>query len=369
MFGLSPLPRTLAAALRDAGDKKLEVRVSAVRDLGRHAREGADVAVERLRRVLSEDSAVAVRAEAAVALADAGARAALPALVEAAGRDDAPRVRQMALVALGELGQADDEDATRVIERALRDEQPELRFQALIAFAQLQGAGALDVLHRFVRDEDPHVRYVALRLAEERWLESGDVELPERLGNAARAALDDTDTSVKLAAALVLGRAGDKSGASVIVDAVRSGQGAAEPEDAEAAIELAGALGLDDARGGLARRAFGVFGVSRDPFAWQARVALARLGDARARQAILRGLGSWSRDARTLAVAAAGRARLAEARPLLEAMQGKPDRAEPSAVEEALGLLAPPEGVDARTDRGEDERHDSAPRQDPGPDP
>ena len=152
MFGLSPLPRTLAAALRDAGDKKLEVRVSAVRDLGRHAREGADVAVERLRRVLSEDSAVAVRAEAAVALADAGARAALPALVEAAGRDDAPRVRQMALVALGELGQADDEDATRVIERALRDEQPELRFQALIAFAQLQGAGALDVLHRFVRD-------------------------------------------------------------------------------------------------------------------------------------------------------------------------------------------------------------------------
>lgn len=361
MLGLSPLPRTLAAAVRDAGHKKVEVRLSAVRDLGRHAGDGADAAIARLRELLCEDAAAAVRGEAAVALADAGARAAVPDLVRSAKGDDAPRVRQMALVALGELAGPDDVEAVRVIERALRDEQPELRFQALIAHARVAGQDALAALHRAMRDDDAHVRYVAFRLAEERWSGGGEAELPPRLAQAARAALEDPAAEVRLAAALVLGRAGDLRGADVIVEAIRSGAGADEPEDAEAAIDLAGSLGLAAARGPLERRAFGLLGVSRDPFAWQARVALARLGDARARASILRGLAAWSRDARTLAVAAAGRARLEEARPLIEAMQGKPERAEPAAVEDALAELARPERIDAAGRPGQDEEHDSTP--------
>jgi HEAT repeat protein len=83
--------------------------------------------------------------------------------------------------------------------------------------------------------------------------------------------------------------------------------------------------------------------VARDPFAWQARVALARLGHDRARQGILKGLRAWTRDVRTLAVAAAGRARLTEARALIETMRGDPERADPEAVEVALGLLSPHE--------------------------
>jgi len=361
MLGLSPLPRTLAAALRDAGHKKLEVRLSALRDLARHAADGSDEAVQRLRAVLKGDSAVAVRAEAAVALADASASAAVEDLSVSAGEDEALRVRQMALVALGELARPEDAQAVAAVQRALRDPEPEIRFQALIAHARLAGDEALEALQRATRDDDAHVRYVALRLAEERWLDAPGSELPERWVEAARRCLEDDDASVRLASALLLARTGDASGAEVILDAVRSGLGADEPEDAEAAIELAAELGLDAARDGLARRAFGLFGVSRDPFAWQARVALARLGDERARGAILRGLDAWSRDARTLAVAAAGRARLAAARPRLLEMRGKPERAEPSAVEEALAALPGGEDVDAGSDRGEDPGHDPAP--------
>lgn len=343
MLGFSPLPRTLAAALRDAGDKKLEVRVSAVRDLGRHAAEGAGQAVARLIEVLAKDSRAAVRAEAALALADASATSALPELVARAGRDDALRVRQMALVALGELATAEDEAACSAIDRALGDGHPELRFQALIAWVGVKGDDAGDALRRAMRDEDAHVRYVAFRLAEERWLAGGAAELSDELSRAAKHGLEDDAAEVRLAAALLLGRAGDASGERAIVDAIGGGSGAGEPEDAEAAIDLAAQLGLSAARSGLERRAFGVFGVSRDPFSWHARVALARLGDERARRAILRGLGAWSLDARTLAVAAAGRARLAEARPLVLAMRGQPERADPAAVEEALALLGEPE--------------------------
>jgi hypothetical protein len=72
---------------------------------------------------------------------------------------------------------------------------------------------------------------------------------------------------------------------------------------------------------------------------WHARVALAELGHVRARSAIVQGLSAWSRDARTLAVAAAGRARLVEARERLKRMVGAPGRAEPDAVKEALAAI------------------------------
>ena len=68
-------------------------------------------------------------------------------------------------------------------------------------------------------------------------------------------------------------------------------------------------------------------------------MALAELGHARAKALILRGLSAWSRDARTLAVAAAGRARMQEAREILQRMAGSPERAEPDAVSDALAAI------------------------------
>jgi HEAT repeat protein len=94
---------------------------------------------------------------------------------------------------------------------------------------------------------------------------------------------------------------------------------------------------LSEARPALSRRAFGFFGLFRDPLAWHARVALARLGDEQAKAAILRGLSAFTRDARTIAVAAAGRARLGEARTILQRMT--PAEADPETVAAALSEI------------------------------
>lgn len=114
-------------------------------------------------------------------------------------------------------------------------------------------------------------------------------------------------------------------------------------EDEASAIELCGELGLTAAQPGLERRAFGgLLGLRRDPYAWHARVALARLGHERACRDILRELGARDRDVCTLAVAAAGRARLGSARDRIQALRGNESRADPHAVDEALAALAEP---------------------------
>lgn len=343
MLGLSPLPRTLPAALRDVRDKKLDVRIAAVRDLGRHARSGErDEALRALCTALREDETAAVRSEAAVALADSAAKECVNELVKAVETDDHIRVRQMALIALGEVaGEEADESVREIVASAARDDMPEIRFQGLIALTHVDPKASEKVILASIVDDDAHIRYVALRLAEERWLaQDGERELPELLRTRAKKALSDSAPKVRLAAAILLGRAGDRSGEQKLVSAIDSGDGVEEAEDEGAAIDLAGELGLDKARAGLERRAFGVLGVTRHPFAWHARVALARMGDARARAAILKGLRAFGRDARSMAVAAAGRARLDEARAELLSMRGDPNRAEPDAVEEALALLA-----------------------------
>ncbi|HWZ89799.1 MAG TPA: HEAT repeat domain-containing protein, partial [Polyangiaceae bacterium] len=216
------------------------------------------------------------------------------------------------------------------------DAAPELRFQALLAQNRLCRATLLDQLIDATRDPDAEVRQIAFRLAEERVTADG-VALPEPLRQRARAALRDDAPSVRLAAAILLARVGDASGADVICAVVKKEDRVASLEDEQAALELAGELKLADARPALSRRAFGFFGLSRDPLAWHARVALARLGDAQAKAAILRGLSAFTRDARTIAVAAAGRARLSEARPILRRMT--PAQADPDTVAEALAEL------------------------------
>src|SRR5262249_47421205 len=129
----------------------------------------------------------------------------------------------------------------------------------------------------------------------------------------------------------------DFSGAEVISAVVRRELRVRSLADEQAAIVLAGELGLDETRSALNRRAFGVLGFTRDPLFWHARVALARLGDERARKTLLRGWRALTRDAGTVAVAAVGQARLVEARPILHAMNES--EADPETVAEALAAI------------------------------
>jgi hypothetical protein len=244
----------------------------------------------------------------------------------------------MALLALGEVASAEDAEVQRILDEALSCAEPPLRFQALLACPRLLARGSEGVLRAATADTDGHVRALAWRLLEQMSAEDGEeVDLDAVLAQA-QGALVDESIEVRLAAAILLKRLGSPAGAEAIEDAL-NGRLPLNPEDEQAAIEAAGQLGLHRACPGLKRRARGGWHAAY-PFAWHARVALARLGDEAAQKSILRGLQSWSRDTRTLAVAAAGQARLIRARAALEAMRGDPTRAEPDSVREALDLLA-----------------------------
>ncbi|MFO0756563.1 MAG: HEAT repeat domain-containing protein [Byssovorax sp.] len=340
MFRAPSLPRTLAAALRDLAADKPAVRASAIRDLVPHAEGARDDVIAALERAL-EDREASVRATAATALADVNAVESIRALLDAITDPDKD-TRAAVISALGELG---DPAAAGPVRAALGDDRPEVRFQATIAYPRVAPTrrDAVEALLQATRDDDAFVCQIALRMAEE---VAGDDRnaLDERVFVRARAMVNHGAPGVRVSAAVFLARASadrvDRAVREVLVAVALGEIEAADGEDAAAAIELAGELGLADARPGLARRAFGGLFIRRDQLAWHARVALARMGDERAIREILRELGSWDRDRRTLAVAAAGRARLREARPLIASMRGDEGRADPNAVDEALASIA-----------------------------
>jgi HEAT repeat protein len=337
MLGFSPLPRNLEAALRDAEHARPDVRLGALSDLKRHARGGIESALRAIVARLRVDPEPQVRANAALALADIDARAELSVLVDASNDAD-PHVRQMALLGLGELAEAQHPEACAAATRGLVDALPAVRYQAIVALACLRREDALEALLVGSRDADAEVRHVAFRVAEEVFGGKEAERIPLALVQRARGALRDDDLGVQLAAAILLATLGEAAGGQRLVEVLNARGRIKHAEDEIIAIELCGELELEAATPGLERRAFGVFG-GRTPVSWHARVALALMGHARAKSVILRGLSAWSRDARTLAVAAAGRARLTEARALLERMRGAPGRAEPDAVSEALAAI------------------------------
>lgn len=337
MLGFQPLPRTLDAALRDVEHARPDVRLATLSDLKRHAREGSDAALRALSRRLSGDPEASVRAGAALALADIDAHAELPALV-AATADQDPAVRQMALLGVGELADAQHAEARAAATRGLVDRLPAVRYQAVVALARLQQEGSLEALLVGTRDADPEVRHVAFRVAEEVFGGRDAERIPSPLVQRARGALRDDNRGVQIAAAILLAVLGEAAGREHLVEVVNSKRRIVHPEDEAIAVELCGQLQLGDAVPGLERRAFGLLG-GRTPASWHARVALAELGHERAKSVIMRGLSAWSRDARTLAVAAVGRAKLREARAILLGMADAPHRAEPDAVRDALAAL------------------------------
>jgi HEAT repeat protein len=108
-------------------------------------------------------------------------------------------------------------------------------------------------------------------------------------------------------------------------------------EDEREAVELCGALGMTEAIPGLERRAFGLKQHVADTCAYAATIALGRMGHERAKAELLRGLRSRKRSTREAAVVAVGRARLAEARPIVAGLTG--NDADPGLIARSLEEL------------------------------
>ncbi len=336
VFLPKPLPRNIDAALRDVGDAKASVRRSALGDLARLAEgDSRPPALSAIHHVLSSDTDPDVRAAAAVALADAEDSESIAALIDAA--DDAQeRVREMALLALGELCASGQKEVLPLLERSLQAGSAAVRFQAMVAAQRVGVPQWEQKLVAASRDADPKIRYLAFRLMEEYF--AGD-RPPQFVLLRIVSALTDPEPEVSVAAAMLGAPAGLSAARKRLVVAVNSGTRLPAPEDEQALLELCGELRLQGALPGLRRAAWGRFGLIPGRFAWQAKVALARLGDPAARKQFARGLRSRNRDVRTLAVAAVGRARWNELRPELVRMQ-REGLAEEGALEEALALLA-----------------------------
>lgn len=355
MLSLPPLPRNLEAAFRDLSSKKVDVRRGAVLDVVKHGLGDENVrqrAVTELVRLLQTDASGQVRASSCVGLADLGADTALPALIVAVEDDDA-FVRQMALSALGEIG---DPRARGRVERALSDERPELRYQAVIAFARLaKDKDDVATLRRSLvaasKDDDEAVRYIALRLMEEAFQREGPSFLDDAVKARLTASQEDPHVDVVLAGALFTLRASDAAGKekvdrerlrvarTVISEVVRNGKWRGKApckEDEGAAVEITGELSMTELVPDLVRRAYGLKRLVADACTFHAKIALARLGHTRTVEALLADLSSRSLEARTLAVVASGRAHLLAAKPLIEKLAGKVDDA---LVKEALSTL------------------------------
>ncbi|HTV22530.1 MAG TPA: HEAT repeat domain-containing protein [Polyangiaceae bacterium] len=343
----SPLPRSLAATHRDATHAKSRVRLSAVADLARWAQTDERAScISRLCALLDADPDVEVRAAAALGLADAGLREGLPALLRVAASGP-PRVAQMALIAIGELANAEDAEALDAVRAALASDAPALRFQALVAAGRVLPPDELErCVDEALADGDARLRYIACRIVEERFFSEPETGSPSvdpsqqvRLGEKLEPLLGDSDADVAIAVAVLLAPRGSTAARALLVKALNGRRHFTQLDDERAAIELCADLGLDAARPGLHARAFGGALLSSSPLAFQARVALARLGDERAKHHILRGLSSWSRSVRAQCVAAAGLARLEAARPRLLEMRRDERTVDPRSVTEALLAL------------------------------
>lgn len=336
-----PLPRTFDACVRDLRSTKAETRASAASDIVRHA-SGDDEdkrteAIGLLEKALA-DEAPRVRSAAAVALSDLGAKEARKGLL-ARLEDDDEHVRQMAIVALGEIGASDSATVAR-LERAQKDRRPEMRYQAVIALAKLlEGSDRVGAILRASSDEDMNVRYIAMRLAEEGLAvgTDGEGDVDGRLVTRGKALLEDEADDVVIAAAIFLAKAGEARGREIVLDVVH-GRRRAQPEDEREAVELTGTVGLREAIPELRRRAFGVLRHLRDRCSFHALIALARLGDERAIDAIRDDLGSRRRPVREAAVVAAGRAGLHALRSQIEAQ----DDVDPELRRAALEALSEP---------------------------
>lgn len=320
MFGLLPLPRTLEAAKRDSNHQRRHVRLSVVSDLVRLAAlEQADrpTALALLEQMLGRDSDPEIRARAAIGLADCEAGEEQVGALLHATKDVHLSVAEMALAALREVCAQGHPAASSAIEDAVRSDHAPLRFQGVAAASRVLGDAAFArVIELAIADPDAKVRSLAWRVCDERFR----APLPAELEKRAISALRDKSQAVRLAAAILLAPCGDSGAQMILVAALNEGWSIPAPEDEQAVIELVGELNLAAALPGLLRHARGRLGLVPGRFAWQARVAMARLGDVSARVSIETGLRSRRAHVRLASALAVGKARLHGLRAVVEGL-------------------------------------------------
>ena len=339
-FGPSALPRSLDAALRDVTSRKVQVRRSATRELGAFVASTARARVVRVLEELAEqDGDIEVRAQAVLAMADGGAHEALGKLVRLA-EVAAPRVRQMALLALGELAKSEAIDAIDAALAATRS-----RYQGLVTLRQLHGLQASVVLASRLTDSDDEVRWVAIRLLDE--LSVKDPNLPDtsnaidemirQISPTLRGASQDPSVRVATAAKLLLARWGDPQAIEGLVAKLSEKASRMDLLEQLAVIHLIAQWRVAGAKPTLQKRAWPRFWEGPTTFA--ARVALARLGDERARQSILDDLHSPSATKCARAIEPVGSLGLIAGRARLERLLESPQSHDVEAIRLALRQL------------------------------
>jgi HEAT repeat protein len=333
VFKLPMLPRSLEATCRDLADPNRKVRLSAVRDAPRHSdSEGRERILPLLIRILDESTDSGLRVAVLVALADGGMHEAIGNILPLLTDGDLD-VRRYALLALGELAEEGDSLVLSKIAPFLGATDPRVRYQALSATFALAGTGASAALCSAKDDADARIRELLARLLGE-LLDLGNDE-------AARAALHsltgDEHPLVRAVAQLMCLERGIDAPTDGVVALVARALRPGEPRDEQLAIELSGRLRIRPAEPALTRRAFGILGLSADPFRFHARVALAALGHAAAVRSVERGLRRGNRLERFALLSAMAEVRARAFAPLIEAAQLDPELRE--SAEEALLAL------------------------------
>lgn len=221
--------------------------------------------VAALTRALG-DSVASVREDAAYALGQLEARAAVEPLAARLLKDPVPKVREMCAWALAQIGNRGA--VTTLNSAALKDSSAAVRGMAVWALGQLEDPGSVESLSGVLRDASAEVRGRAA------WA-LGSIG-PERAPPALIAALRDPSDDVRLRAAWALGQIADSSAVPSLAATLRD----STSEVRRAALWALGQIGGDAAQGALlqaledrdpevrARAARALAGNHADPWPW-----------------------------------------------------------------------------------------------------
>ena len=243
------------------------------------------------------------------------------------------RVRQVALLALGELAQHGDQTVVQASLDAIRSDLPALRYQGLVTLRHVQGIAAGETLARHLADRDDEVRWVAVRLLDELSVDQLAQHLVPSIANAAQ----DPNPKVAVAARLLLARVGQPGSAEALVPLLQGQFGHLDQHDELAAIRMVGQFRVVAAREALLKRAWPRFWET--PTTFVSRVALAELGDPRAIVSILADLHSNSRIKCARAIEPVGSLGLVAGRAKLKRLLDEPSGYDEDSIRLALGRL------------------------------
>jgi HEAT repeat protein len=334
------MPPTFAAALRDVRAKSRDARLAACQRLAQ-ANEGELVEALAALSIASGDAEAVVRAAGIRAIGELSLEygeelareGKLTALLIERVRDHSPLVREVATIALGQLG---GERAHNALEAALQSEHAEVRFQAIAGFAETDERADPRRLTALLRDGDAEVRGQAARAVAT--LAAAEPHAKAAVIEALKGVLTDASARTRAEAALALAQLGDASGGDVFRDALEDPTLRSDVLEAIAELSLTGYADV------IARMAGNVFTSPFDRIAG-AR-ALVRLGDARGVELLRAALSGFRAMPRVLAVQAiADLARsgcgsaVSVLAPQLAKLADRPRGVDPAAVAEALELL------------------------------